>query len=572
MSNSEVRLAKVVLFDLGDTLEHEDSLLPGAAETLATLADLRDQTGRRVVLALVSDFTMPSRPEELPSIQHEYVKILEKLGIRRYFEPIRERITLSSEVGVHKPDPAVFERVLAKLGMGLTYRDLVFVTENREHVRAARALGMRGVHFQGPGQTSGEIQRLTQLVPIVLELLGSGFETRAERTSAWIRLGDRLLLLGSAGSEADASRAGRDGVQVLHTARAPEQLRLVVQTGRAFQRDHPDVSVVVDKGRYLIVEADAGAGRLQEEGVCYSVSSVEPGEIVMTELRGLDGARPRIPWIQDLVNALSRESFDAGLRSLTAHPTRFSSSAHFATAADWVEGDLRKLGFATRRESVTVPGGTSANVIGERVGRGAEPRALLVLTAHLDSINHQGGPNARAPGADDNASGSAGLLAIAQVLASHESEHDLRVVFFGGEEQNLLGSRRHVRSLSSADRSRIRAVVNMDMVAARNSSVATVLLEGAEISRQLIAHLAECAATYTGLEVQTSLHAANSDHVPFIEADLPAVLTIEGTDSANSRIHTENDTVEFLDVDLALDILRMNVAFSASVLGRRVTS
>jgi len=66
--------------------------------------------------------------------------------------------------------------------------------------------------------------------------------------------------------------------------------------------------------------------------------------------------------------------------------------------------------------------------------------------------------------------------------------------------------------------------------------------------------------------VQTSLHPFNSDHVSFIESGMPAVLTIEGADSANDQIHTARDTLDHINFDLALEILRMNTAFIAEAL------
>jgi Zn-dependent M28 family amino/carboxypeptidase len=146
--------------------------------------------------------------------------------------------------------------------------------------------------------------------------------------------------------------------------------------------------------------------------------------------------------------------------------------------------------------------------------------------------------------------------------------HDLRLILFGGEEQGLHGSRQYVAGLSAGERERVRAVINMDMIATLNVETPSVLLEGAPVSRALIDSLAASAATYTSLEVQTSLSAANSDHVPFIRKGLPAVLTIEGTDSANANVHSEQDTLAFIDYDLALGILRMNVACVAELLGR----
>jgi Zn-dependent M28 family amino/carboxypeptidase len=110
--------------------------------------------------------------------------------------------------------------------------------------------------------------------------------------------------------------------------------------------------------------------------------------------------------------------------------------------------------------------------------------------------------------------------------------------------------------------------VNMDMIGALNTPAPTVLLEGAPLSQAVLDGLAAAAATYTGLAVQTSLHPERSDHVPFIDNEMAAVLTIEGADGANDEIHTARDTLEHVNFDLALEILRMNTAFVAETVGQ----
>jgi Zn-dependent M28 family amino/carboxypeptidase len=175
---------------------------------------------------------------------------------------------------------------------------------------------------------------------------------------------------------------------------------------------------------------------------------------------------------------------------------------------------------------------------------------------------------APAPGADDNGSGSAGLLEMARVFATHRSEHDLRFILFGGEEEGFLGSKRYVASLPGAEKQRIRAVVNMDMIGTMNTALPGVMLEGTPVSERVIDGLAETAATYTTLTVETSLNPFASDHVPFIRAGIPAVLTIEGADSTNGNIHSMKDTIEHINYDLALEVLRMNVAFLAGEIGQ----
>ena len=164
---------KVVLFDLGETLEDRDVLLPGARETLQAIQAMRDSKGEAAVLALVSDFDMPDNPEQIPLIQQRYYELLDKLGIRSFFEPVADRVTLSTEVGVSKPDEKIFRAVIEKIDESLSFQDVVFVTENQGHVLEARHLGMRGVHFEGPGQNSGEVDRLVELVPLIQKFLGT---------------------------------------------------------------------------------------------------------------------------------------------------------------------------------------------------------------------------------------------------------------------------------------------------------------------------------------------------------------------------------------------------------------
>ena len=57
------------------------------------------------------------------------------------------------------PDPAIFRAALDRLQPGFPFHQAVFVTERLEHVQAARALGMLAVHFKGPGQATGEVER-----------------------------------------------------------------------------------------------------------------------------------------------------------------------------------------------------------------------------------------------------------------------------------------------------------------------------------------------------------------------------------------------------------------------------
>lgn len=348
---------------------------------------------------------------------------------------------------------------------------------------------------------------------------------------------------------------------------------LVTQVGRSFQQQHPDVPVLLDHGRHLVVAlpdpelphfplpdaavddaAGAAAGHLD-----WRLDPLpEDGAVVVS--RPAAAARALDPLTADLLAALSPEDFLRTLTSLATSSTRHSLSAGFRQAADSLAATLTGRGFAVTRPAISVGSGSSSNVVAELPGSGAGARSVVVLTAHLDSVNLAGGPSAPAPGADDNGSGSAGVVEMARVLSGRSWRHDLRVILFGGEEQGLHGSRQYVAGLPAAERARIRAVLNLDMVGRLNTAAPTVLLEGAPRSAALINDLATAAAAASSLTVETSLNPFASDHVPFLDAGIPAVLTIEGADSANTDIHSDRDVLATVDPALAMQILRMGLA------------
>lgn len=407
-------------------------------------------------------------------------------------------------------------------------------------------------------------------------------EDQTARLASVQDLGGRYAIFGTEvlfyADDADfdelAQRAGRDALSLdeIGSVANRDDMFLVIQIGRVFQQEHPGVPVLFDKGRFLVVEMspEQVAELSAREG--HTDFSIEPLEdnVKVFDVRAPGTDRvARVPWVQDMVNAVSGSEFEASLEHLVSFPTRYSPSLHYDQALNWARSQFDAMGYATTVQPLTFGNETTKNLIADRPGSGTGRRQLVVVCAHLDSIS--GTPQTRAPGADDNASGCAGAIEMARVLKEHDAVHDVRFILFGAEERGLVGSRKYVDGLPMAERQRIGYAVNMDMIASDNTPfpLPAVLIEGAEVSRGVIDDLASAAATYTSLVVQTSLKAANSDHVSLIKADIPCVLAIEGTDDQNHRVHTANDTLAHLDIDLAVEILRMNVAAVATALGKK---
>jgi len=257
----------VVFFDLGRTLEDNDVLLPGAQQTLQKIRQMQDKEAQPFILGLVSDWIMPDTSNSIPDIQEWYYALLDRLGIRALFEPVAERVTLSTEAGVFKPDEKIFRLALGKIDQELQFSDAIFITEIGSHVERARDLGMGSIHFRPPGQAEGVVDQLLDIPRLVEEhfriptaraiqreyrttslaiavkpsdVLKARSDPAGSVASNWAQFGDDVLLFGNQGGWSGLTeQAGRAAAEIseqpINVRR--DHLHLVVQKGRLFQRE-----------------------------------------------------------------------------------------------------------------------------------------------------------------------------------------------------------------------------------------------------------------------------------------------------------------------------------------------
>ena len=172
----------------------------------------------------------------------------------------------------------------------------------------------------------------------------------------------------------------------------------------------------------------------------------------------------------------------------------------------------------------------SANIIAELpADNRGQKGGIVIIGGHYDTI-----PGV--PGANDNGSGAAVLLTLAREIAGKRYPFTVRLVGFGAEELGLWGSRRYVESLPAEERSRIKAVMNLDVVGAQ-------ALLGALGDAALAEDLKSQAASM-GLSLGAVSGDVSSDHLSFTREGIPAVIL---TTPDFSVIHTPEDTVDRLE-------------------------
>ena len=208
--------------------------------------------------------------------------------------------------------------------------------------------------------------------------------------------------------------------------------------------------------------------------------------------------------------------------------TRTAGSAEEKAAADLIAAEFEAMGYDVVQQTFPLENDrTSQNVIATRPGEGP----AIIIGAHYDCV-------AAGTGADDNASGVAVVLTVADLLQEVETTAPLTFVAFGSEEIGLVGSTFFAESLGDDLADNVMLMLNIDTVGigddfnvyagaqTESESYTDPYTPGPTWARDLALELGDS----LGLEVKTTpaeswngFTGPWSDHVPFVNAGVPII-------------------------------------------------
>lgn len=254
-------------------------------------------------------------------------------------------------------------------------------------------------------------------------------------------------------------------------------------------------------------------------------------------------AMPAVAWnqgVQTLVDQVDGEQLFADLVQLVSFGTRQSYTPGCAEAGQWLLDAFGGLGYAVSEQYHV--SGMAPNIIAELPGT-TTPEEIVIICGHYDSISRQ--PYVCAPGADDNASGTAATLHAARTLVGWQFEKTIRFIAFSGEEHGLLGSQAYANR-AAADGDAIVGVYNFDMIGWAYPVPEDLDCVGNYDSSSLVDHFRQCAATYTDLPTQQVINPqlTYSDHSPFWARGYQAMLGIEDVPINYPYYHSVDDTAD----------------------------
>jgi Zn-dependent M28 family amino/carboxypeptidase len=244
-------------------------------------------------------------------------------------------------------------------------------------------------------------------------------------------------------------------------------------------------------------------------------------------------------------------------------------------AAEYIKNHLDKLNIKYVEQEFNAAGKTTKNIIAYIEPKNKSNDNIIVIGAHFDHLGSRGG--SYYPGADDNASGVAGLMSIATALSKYKDKlkNTVSLQFYSGEELGLIGSKFYTNNpilpISKPNINNHIAMINLDMIGylKNNYSESENTTSYKDYKERIVFDYSNMLslkdtinsllAKYPFAKNISGYKPGGSDHAPFYNKGIPIVFLHTGI---HQHYHRISDTPEKLNYQglclvakLALEVL-----------------
>jgi len=263
--------------------------------------------------------------------------------------------------------------------------------------------------------------------------------------------------------------------------------------------------------------------------------------------------------LTEKIDSESQAKLTASITHLQSYRTRHATTETGVQAAQWFRDQFQSIINSLPQERKALfsvklfphSGWRQPSVIATLKGKTSE---IVILGGHEDSTASGG----VAPGADDDASGSASVLESFRIVANSNFVPTKTVEFhcYAAEEMGLLGSRAIAQEYKR-NNARVFGMMQLDMTGFGNNNVGVITngvnAELTEFSRKLI-------TAYLKINfVNRTLFGGSSDHASWMAAGYKACFPFE--QQTNPHIHTIRDTIDKLNMKNAIEWVKLGVSF-----------
>ena len=269
--------------------------------------------------------------------------------------------------------------------------------------------------------------------------------------------------------------------------------------------------------------------------------------------------------IESLLNQVNESILSYYLEKFVSFGFKMTGSDNASKCADWIKQEFESLGLYTYFDEWKFLRYQDKNVIAIHNGTNPSSDAVILISAHYDTIGNS-------PGANDDGSGIAAMLSIANITRNLDFNHTLRFIAVSGEEEGTYGSFADAKKAYSRNENII-AMLNIDMVGYANKSdehiVQIFCPQRSEWIVDLTAKIAEKYESSFKITPQHTMHYP-ADHESYNDFGYDSLQFIQCKPEDAYWFHTPEDNLDRITYNYLVNVTKLILALACELADRPI--
>jgi hypothetical protein len=291
-----------------------------------------------------------------------------------------------------------------------------------------------------------------------------------------------------------------------------------------------------------------------------SVVSLEPRINVPLQSRNVTDED-----IIEMIQQVNEDMLYRYLKNLTDFGPRKTGTENCKLAAQYIYDEFEKMSLDVEFHNWDFDEFESQNVVATIDGTNPESDAIFIISAHYDTVKNS-------PGANDDGSGVAAVLAIANILSKYSFNHTIRFIAFSGEEVGTYGSFTYARDAYNRG-DNIIAVLNPDIIGYADTEKGGKVIRFANMDRsawipEYANELSEKYYDEVELTVENIPNYRGADNQAFVDYGYDGVWIVEH--DGHQWGHSPEDTIDHINFSYLNKATKLLLAILAEIATRPI--
>lgn len=300
-------------------------------------------------------------------------------------------------------------------------------------------------------------------------------------------------------------------------------------------------------------------------GQCGTLQKLSPLPIELNTLASAPLITSKDTFVVETLNTANTQNIIETIKTMVSWGTRYHNDSDGIQTAEKLKNLYEQI-IPSHRQDVEFElfkhKGSQQDSLVVRIPGKSNPSEIVILGSHLDSINNN--DNKNAPGADDNASGTATNMEVFRNLMQHDiyPERTIEIHAYGAEEIGLVGSGEMADSYKTNSK-KVVSMVQFDMNGYSQDGSRKIYFVSNNTDSNLTKQLGQLVDNYLSTPWTTQfLMFGSSDHASWKKRGFPVAFPTENPFAFNNNIHTSKDTLDKMNVPEQMgDFAKLGVAY-----------